>query len=261
MPMDEGQTGSGGSGGHVIVDSSALPDNAAQETGGHLESIDSKTPALVGGRVPVEAKLVVESIEIGTVDQGTPNTDPNAWPVKVTASALPSGAATEATLAEIGSDLDTIEANFDVALSTRNLETTQAAVKADLDEIAIDTDNLALIKAKTDNLDVALSTRTKPSDQQHVLIDNQLSSSAAVTSVSVLITVTTVLSANATRNHLEIYHNGTKDIFLKMGTGASNSSFTVRLTPNTIYSPPINYTGAVTAISSSGTQNILVTEY
>ncbi len=31
---------------------------------------------------------------------------------------------------------------------------------------------LAAIKAKTDNLDAALSTRTKPSDQQHVLVDN-----------------------------------------------------------------------------------------
>ena len=30
---------------------------------------------------------------------------------------------------------------------------------------------LALIKAKTDNLDVLLSTRTKPADQQHVIVD------------------------------------------------------------------------------------------
>jgi hypothetical protein len=45
--------------------------------------------------------------------------------------------------------------NLDAALSTRATEAT-----------------VALIKAKTDNLDVALSTRTKPADQQHVLIDN-----------------------------------------------------------------------------------------
>lgn len=44
-------------------------------------------------------------------------------------------------------------------------ETNSAAIKADLDEIAIDTDNLALIKAKTDNLDVALSTVAKASTQ------------------------------------------------------------------------------------------------
>lgn len=33
-------------------------------------------------------------------------------------------------------------------------------------------DTLALIKAKTDNIDVLLSTRTKPADQQHVIIDS-----------------------------------------------------------------------------------------
>jgi len=38
---------------------------------------------------------------------------------------------------------------------------------------------LALIKAKTDNIDVLLSTRTKPADQQHVIIDS--SASIAVT--------------------------------------------------------------------------------
>lgn len=31
---------------------------------------------------------------------------------------------------------------------------------------------LALIKAKTDNIDVVLSTRTKPADQQHVIVDS-----------------------------------------------------------------------------------------
>lgn len=38
---------------------------------------------------------------------------------------------------------------------------------------------LALIKAKTDNIDVVLSTRTKPADQQHVIVDS--SATVAVT--------------------------------------------------------------------------------
>ena len=33
-------------------------------------------------------------------------------------------------------------------------------------------DTLALIKLKTNNLDVALSTRTKPADQQHAIVDS-----------------------------------------------------------------------------------------
>jgi len=40
---------------------------------------------------------------------------------------------------------------------------------------------LALVKAKTDNLDVALSTRTKPSDQQHAIVDSSALPSGAAT--------------------------------------------------------------------------------
>lgn len=52
-----------------------------------------------------------------------------------------------------------------------------SAVPVSLSSTPLPTDaatqtTLALIKAKTDNLDVALSTRTKAADQQHVLIDS-----------------------------------------------------------------------------------------
>lgn len=40
---------------------------------------------------------------------------------------------------------------------------------------------LALIKAKTDNIDVAFSTRTKPADQQHVIVDSSTLPSGAAT--------------------------------------------------------------------------------
>jgi len=43
---------------------------------------------------------------------------------------------------------------------------------------------LALIKAKTDNLDVALSSRTKPSDQQHTILDSQSAGLALDATVS-----------------------------------------------------------------------------
>lgn len=65
-------------------------------------------------------------------------------PVSAAALPLPSGAALES-----GGNLATI-AGKDFATQT----------------------TLALIKAKTDNIDVALSTRTKPADQQHVIVDS-----------------------------------------------------------------------------------------
>jgi hypothetical protein len=47
--------------------------------------------------------------------------------------------------------------------------------------------NLALIKAKTDNLDAALSTRTKPADQQHTIIDARFSGRYILSSVGTVL--------------------------------------------------------------------------
>lgn len=47
-------------------------------------------------------------------------------------------------------------------------------------------DTLALIKAKTDNIDVALSTRTKPADQQHTIVDSSALPTWAATSAKQL---------------------------------------------------------------------------
>lgn len=114
-----------------------------------------------------------------------------------------SGTITEANSSAIKSDLDEIALdtdNLDVALSTRtkpsdqqhaivdsgnmtanagtNLNTSTLALESggNLATIAgkdfATQTTLALIKAKTDNIDVALSTRTKPADQQHVIVDS-----------------------------------------------------------------------------------------
>lgn len=46
-------------------------------------AIDSVTGVDGKNRLAVDAAITVESIEIGTVDQGLPNTPANAWPVEV----------------------------------------------------------------------------------------------------------------------------------------------------------------------------------
>lgn len=92
--------------GAVVVASSALPagaSTAALQTTGNtsLASIDTKTPALVSGRVPVDGSGVTQPVS-GTVTV-TQATGTNLHTV-VDASALPTGAATEATLATRAAD-------------------------------------------------------------------------------------------------------------------------------------------------------------
>ena len=84
----------------------------------------------------------------------------NIGDVDVVSSALPAGAATEATVATLATQATAalIKAktdNLDVALSTRATEATVATLATQA--------TAALIKAKTDNLDVLLSTRATES--------------------------------------------------------------------------------------------------
>ena len=130
-----------------------------------LTSIDSKTPALVSGRVPVDPSGVTS-------------------PVSAASLPLPAGAATEASLGTDGASPPTIPGTgirgwlrsiYDklagsIAVTGTFWQATQpvSAASLPLPSGASTEATLALIKAKTDNLDVALSTRTKPSDTQPV---------------------------------------------------------------------------------------------
>jgi hypothetical protein len=68
----------------------------------------------------------------------------------------------------------------------------------------------------------------------------------------------TLMAANAARIKV-IIHNETGTLYVKLGTAASVSSYSYRLTANTTLEV-LNYTGDITAIKQTGTSNALVTE-
>lgn len=74
----------------------------------------------------------------------------------------------------------------------------------------------------------------------------------------------TILSANASRAGALFYYTASAGNvgYLKFGTGASSTSFSVRLTNNAYFEVPENYTGAVSiADNATGTGTIYTTEY
>lgn len=151
---------------------------------------------------------------------------------------------------ETGGNLDDINTNtdkLDVALSTRLAEATFTARINTLGQ-----------KTMANSTPVVL-----PSDQSAIPISTaqDFSDTATVTSVSVSTVVVTLLSSNANRKGFIIYNNGTTQVFIKFGTGATTSSFTLVLNGSGFYesSKPI-YRGAITAIRNAGTANVLVTE-
>ena len=134
---------------------------------------------------------------------------------------------------------------------------------------------LAAIKAKTDNLDVALSTRTKPSDVQAVsgpLTDTQLratpvpvsttplNASTATSTQVVLVTNTnaTALAANASRKKVIIYAPK-NTLYIKLGATASATSFAYIVTAANTTLELTGWVGQIDVLSTVG-QTINVTE-
>jgi hypothetical protein len=94
-----------------------------------------------------------------------------AWVPMTQPGAGPGGGLTNselrATPVPVEASIDTTGLATDTGQTTGNASLATIAAT----DFATQT-TLALIKAKTDNLDVALSTRSKPADQQHVIVDS-----------------------------------------------------------------------------------------
>ena len=81
---------------------------------------------------------------------------------------------------------------------------------------------------------------------------------ATVTNISVGTSVVTISASNASKSKIVIY-NETGTLYVKFGSGASASSYSIRLTANSSFEFS-GYAGIVTAIKASGTTPVLVTE-
>ncbi len=68
------------------------------------------------------------------------------------------------------------------------------------------------------------------------------------TNVASSLTVVTLLAANANRLGASIYNDSNGRVRVKMGAGASLTSFTKRLSPHEFFPVPFAYTGIITGI-------------
>lgn len=76
---------------------------------------------------------------------------------------------------------------------------------------------------------------------------------AAVTSVAASTSVVTLLAANTARRMATVSNDSNKYLYLKLGTGASVTSYTVKIDTDEYYELPFPaYTGIVTAIWQTG---------
>lgn len=123
-----------------------------------LSAINTKTPALIGGRVPVDNGLA----------QGLTDTQLRATPVPVSMAAVPTGAATEAkqdvqitALNDINTELDTQTTRLNLLASEATLAAMSAKLPATLGSKA-NTASLAVTQSTEDKAAIGSLTETAP---------------------------------------------------------------------------------------------------
>ena len=127
--------------------------------------------------------------------------------------------------------------NYDPAMSVIAYNPTAANFKVDLSGTAANTTAL-----KVDPTGNASGTST---------LSNVASSATSVT----------LLAANSGRRGATIYNDSTQVLYVKFGTTASNTSYTVQMAANAYYEIPFQHTGRIDGIWASANGNARVTEF
>lgn len=88
-----------------------------------------------------------------------------------------------------------------------------------------------------------------------------LPGTSVTTSVAGSITSVTLLASNVNRLGATIYNDISAGfVYIKFGTTASSTDFTIKLYPMGYFEVPFGYTGRIDAISSSATGSFRITE-
>lgn len=142
---------------------------------------------------------------------------------------------------EVGTHVD--DAAFTVANST------VSAIAALADETSPDSVDEGDAGALRMTLDRMLHTVTR-----------MRSSTATLSNVSTSTTNATVLAANALRIGATIFNESAQAMYVKLGTTASSSSYTINMASNSYYEVPSGYTGRIDGVLASATGTARVTE-
>lgn len=287
----------------------------ALESGGNLASINTKTPALGQALAAASVPVVLTADQISTL---TPlatvaATQSGSWTVGISGTVpLPTGAATEVTLASIdtktpalgqalaaasvpvvltAAQVSTLTPLATVAVTQSGSWTVTANAGTDLNTSALALEsggNLAAIATSTAILDdwdesdrakvnlivgqagIAAGTGTDGATVPRVTLATNVplpagtnnigdvdvastpkSGTATVTTVADTGTSAQLLAANASRLGATIENDSSAVLYVKLGTTASATDYTVRMVQYSYYEVPYGYTGRIDGIWAS----------
>lgn len=272
---------------------------AANQTTGNtsLASIDTKTPALVTGRVPVDGSGVTQPISAASLPlptgaatsalQTTGNTSLSSIDTKT--PVLGQAVMTASSPVVIASNQSAIPASQSGTWNITNVSGT-VSLPTGASTSALQTtgnNSLSSIDGKLATLGQKTMTGSEPiviaSDQSAIpvsqsgtwivqpgntanttawLVNEVTSSTSSVTSVGSSATSVNLLASNANRKNATFYNDSTQILYLKLGATASNTSYTVQIQPGGYYELPAGkiYTGAIDGIWAAANGNARITE-
>lgn len=175
----------------------------------------------------------VDTLAITAAGAATVDGSAVTQPISAVSLPLPTGAATEATLA------------------TRASEATLAT-------LLLNSTFTARVNVLGQNTMANSTPVVIASDQSAIPVTFGGAAVATVTSVSVSTTVATLSASNSAKTKVIVY-NESGTLFVKLGSGATSASYSYRLTANSTLEIE-GYYGIVTGIKGAGTSNALVTE-
>ena len=190
---------------------------------------------------------------------GTVITDGSATiqPISATSLPLPTGASTAANQTTGNASLSSIDSKLNSLGQKASAASMPVVIASDQSAIPVS----GTVAVSSVGGTVAVTGPLTDTQLRASPVPVSFSSAATtptVTSVSVGTSTVTLAAANSARQKLIIF-NESGTLFVKLGTAASGSDYTYRLTANTLLEIDFAQTAAVTAIKASGTSNVQVT--
>ena len=163
---------------------------------------------------------------------------------------LPTGAATLAEQQTQTASLSVLDDWDETNRAAVNLIASQVGVQGGSGAVSANTQRVVLAT------DVALPAGTNAIGTVTIA----KSGTATLSNVASSATSVTLLSAAATRLGATFVNDSTQICYVKFGTTASATDYSVRMYPNDYFELPFNYTGRIDAIWASANGNMRVTE-
>jgi hypothetical protein len=237
--------------------------------------VDALITANISGAQEIIISHVDDSIKVGDGTDFLAIDADGSANVRITSSALPTGASTSANqtteiaslssidgkLTTTNSSLASIDAGIPVSLGQTIMSASMPVV------IASDQSPVPVSQSGTWNINnisgtVSLPTGAATEATLALVLAELISTTGVVTAVPFSLVVQTALAANAARKGVFAYNATNKRVLVKLGSAASASSYSFVLGSGGLYERELtNYRGVITVIwDSPATGDLLMTE-